>query len=55
MNQLLQHYYRCRQVPLEQFWQAFDSEVKTGRKNPFIEWLPTFYDELLLLTNTEVF
>ena len=85
-NQLLQHYYRCRQVPLEQFWASFDKKfiimvtppqpvpnpnlphiphpplqpipqmqtVNSKGENNFIEWLPTFYEEVLMETRTEV-
>ncbi len=82
LHQLLQHYYRCRQVPLEQFWNSFDKKPSTAvatvpsavpgsitaapavpppfnplnqkGQNLFIEWLPTFYEEVLMEVRTEV-
>ena len=53
-NQLLKHYYSCRSVPLEQFWNLFDSQPLLSQENPLVRWIPTFYDELLLMIQKEV-
>jgi hypothetical protein len=80
-DELLNYYYRCRQVPIEQFWSQFEKSQQlrrpSGNLNPnipsnpnvnppvavapevekdnaFIKWLPTFYDEVLLMLTNEV-
>eukprot|EP01116_Phalansterium_solitarium_P021414 TRINITY_DN6645_c0_g1_i1.p1 TRINITY_DN6645_c0_g1~~TRINITY_DN6645_c0_g1_i1.p1 ORF type:complete len:861 (-),score=300.25 TRINITY_DN6645_c0_g1_i1:236-2818(-) len=60
-DKLLEHYYRCRQVPLDQVWHAFDKarpddDFDSGSRaeNAFVRWLPSFYDEVLLLINAEL-
>eukprot|EP01114_Cavostelium_apophysatum_P016213 TRINITY_DN455_c0_g1_i1.p1 TRINITY_DN455_c0_g1~~TRINITY_DN455_c0_g1_i1.p1 ORF type:complete len:742 (+),score=173.09 TRINITY_DN455_c0_g1_i1:323-2548(+) len=57
--QLLDYYYRCRQLPLDQYWNSLEKNIQnfdqeSQGENPFVKWLPSFYDEVLLLVNNEV-
>ncbi|PRP79818.1 oligomeric Golgi complex subunit 7-like [Planoprotostelium fungivorum] len=48
-EQLMDIYYNTRLVSIQNDWNAFDRS-----QLPFHKWLPTFYDQTLLLINKEV-
>lgn len=65
MEQLLTSYYACRKAPIEQYWNAFEKQVPPSSVNSpqihspnatysFVQWLPSFYDQLLTCANEEV-
>lgn len=56
MPQLLQYYIKCKLVSMEAAWNSFDSSSLNAHEgNPLTSWLPSFYDEILLLFSTEVY
>jgi hypothetical protein len=53
MDQVIQTYYKCRLVPIQHFWTSYDTDAKKADKSPsdtkpFIGWLASFYNEVLL-------
>eukprot|EP00003_Mantamonas_plastica_P002165 TRINITY_DN115_c2_g1_i2.p1 TRINITY_DN115_c2_g1~~TRINITY_DN115_c2_g1_i2.p1 ORF type:complete len:682 (-),score=219.77 TRINITY_DN115_c2_g1_i2:467-2512(-) len=63
-DQVLHQYKSSRKMGLVKFWQLYDDSTHTGDEtNPeadeqakaklFVEWLPKFYDELLLILDQE--
>ncbi|EFJ06368.1 hypothetical protein SELMODRAFT_135591 [Selaginella moellendorffii] len=54
-NSLEQQYSKVRLKPLRRLWDEYESSTDgVGSGKPFIEWLPTFYDQVLLTLEQEL-
>jgi hypothetical protein len=56
--QMMEQYYSSKMIYIDEFWRSYDRhppsvDSKIIQKD-FLRWLPTFYDEVIILLTAEV-